>query len=82
LEQSGLLVVPISYLDTDEEIMRMMKEVNAVYVCGDSHKAVANKRYQQAFSTVLKYTHDSNKGKDKYGDDSEYFPMFVMGKGL
>lgn len=46
LEQSGLLVVPISYLDTDEEIVRMLGEVNAVYVAGDSHKAVANKRYQ------------------------------------
>jgi hypothetical protein len=41
-----MLVVPISYLDTDEEIIRMMGEVNAIYVCGDSHKAVANKRYQ------------------------------------
>jgi hypothetical protein len=62
--------------------MKMMKEVNAVYVCGDSHKAVANKRYQQAFSTILKYVDDSNKGKEKYEESNEYFPMFVMGKGI
>ena len=77
-----MLVVPISYLDTDEEIVRMLGQVNAIYVCGDSHKAVANKRYQQAFSSVLNYVHDSNKGKYKYDETNDYFPMFVMGKGL
>jgi hypothetical protein len=45
LEQSGLLVVPISYLDSDEDITRMLGEVNGIYICGDSHKAITNRRY-------------------------------------
>lgn len=76
LEQSGIIVVPISYLDEDEDILNMLKEVNGIYICGDSHKAVANTKYQESFSTILKYVNDQNK---KF---KNYFPMFVMGKGL
>lgn len=80
LEQSGIIVVPISFLDSDEEIVSMLNEVNGVYISGDSHKAVANRKYQKAFSTILKYVNDKNTDKEE--TKSDYFPMFVMGKGL
>ena len=76
------MVVPISYLDSDEEITRMLGEVNAIYICGDSHKAITNRRYQKAFSTILKFVNEANIGKDKNEQGNDYFPMFVMGKGL
>ena len=74
LEQSGVIVVPISYLDSDADIKRMLKEVNGIYVPGDSHKAIANKRYQQAFTTIMDFVQKANKV------DKDYFPMFLMGK--
>jgi hypothetical protein len=52
----------------------MMKEVNGVYVAGDSHRAITNPKYQEAFNTILKFVIKSNKA------DHEYFPMFMMGK--
>ena len=80
LEQSGIVVVPISFLDSDEEIISMLGEVNGVYIAGDSHKAVANRKFQKAFSTILKYVNDKNTDSEE--QKSDYFPMFVMGKGL
>lgn len=74
LEQSGIIVVPISFLDSDEEIISMLGEVNGIYIPGDSQKAITNKKYQKSFSTITKYVIDQNK---KNGD---YFPMFMMGK--
>jgi gamma-glutamyl-gamma-aminobutyrate hydrolase PuuD len=74
LEQSGIIVVPISFLDSEEEIVSMLGEVNGIYIPGDSQKAITNKKYQKSFSTITKYVIDQNK---KNGD---YFPMFMMGK--
>ena len=52
--------MPISFLDSDEEILSLLGEVNGIYIPGDSQKAIANKRYQQAFSTITKYVIDQN----------------------
>ena len=40
LEQAGIIVVPISYLDSEEEIVSILEEVNGVYLAGDSHTAI------------------------------------------
>ena len=45
LEQSGIRVVPISYLDSQEDIMNMLDQVNGIYCPGDSIKAIVNKQY-------------------------------------
>ena len=45
LEQSGVRVVPISFLDTDEEIISLLEQVNGVYLPGDSQKSIVNSRY-------------------------------------
>lgn len=45
LEQSGIVVVPITFLGTDEEIRNQLKKVNGVYLCGDSERSVANHQY-------------------------------------
>lgn len=74
LEQSGVVVVPISYLGSDAEIASQLKKVNGVYICGDSERSVANHQYQIAFDNVLDFVKKSNK------DYNEYFPMFMMGK--
>jgi len=74
LEQSGIRVVPISYLDTDEEIQDILDQVNAVYMPGDSHKAIVNTKYQHAFSVILKYIKKQN------ANQVDYFPCFMMGK--
>ena len=52
--------MPISYLDSDEEIESMLNEVNGVYVSGDSHKAILNRKYQTAFTTILTYVKEKN----------------------
>ena len=74
LEQSGIAVMPISYLDDKKEIKNFLREVNGVYICGDSHKAIANEKYQESFETILDFVVTSNK------EDEEYFPIFMMGK--
>ena len=61
--------MPLSYLDSDADILRMLKEVNGIYVPGDSHKAIANKRYQQAFTTVLDYVKKANARNIRYTND-------------
>ena len=43
LEQSGIRVVPISYLDSKEDIESMLDQVNGIYCPGDSIKAIVNK---------------------------------------
>lgn len=73
LEQSGIRVVPISYLDSPEEIEELLDQVNGVYLPGDSPKAISNMKYQEAFSVVFNYFKAHNKKND-------YFPMFMMGK--
>ena len=73
LEQSGIRVVPISYLDSKEDIINMLDQVNGIYCPGDSIKAIVNKQYQQSFSTILRYMKTQNEASD-------YFPMFMMGK--
>lgn len=42
LEQSGALVVPISYTKSLEEIEKELKSVNAVYIPGDSEQSITN----------------------------------------
>lgn len=66
--------MPINFLDSPAEIKAFLKEVNGVYICGDSHRAIANDRYQQSFNAIMDFVVDSNKNK------GEYFPMFMMGK--
>ena len=51
----------------------MLDGVNGIYISGDSHKAIANRKYQTAFSTILSYVKDKNT-------EDDYFPMFLMGK--
>jgi len=45
LEQAGLRVVPISYLDSEAEILKTLKQVNGIYFPGDSHKSIINTSY-------------------------------------
>ena len=73
LEQAGVRVVPISYLDDPEEIRAQLDQVNGVYLPGDSHLAVADDDYALAFATVYDYVQTHNENQD-------YFPMFMMGK--
>jgi hypothetical protein len=35
-------VLPIDFQDPNEDILKMLKEVNGIYIPGDSHKAIAN----------------------------------------
>ena len=74
LEQSCVVVVPISYTLSPEEIKAELKKVNGVYFCGDSERAVGNNQFQSAFDTIMDFVVTSNK-KQKV-----YFPMFMMGK--
>lgn len=76
MEQSGILVVPISYTKSEDEILKELKKVNALYIPGDSETSVNNDLYQKAFKTVLEFFQESNER------NKEYFPMFVMGKSI
>ena len=42
LEQSGVRVIPISYLDDFENMEAVLDQVNGVYIAGDSQKSIAN----------------------------------------
>lgn len=66
--------MPISYLDDESEILDFLKEVNGIYIPGDSHKAIANEKYQESFDTILDFVVRSNK------EVKQYFPIFMMGK--
>lgn len=74
LEQSGIIVVPLSYLDSEEQIKATLAQVNGVYVTGDSHRAIGDEKYQAAFRTVQRFVTDANQ------EEHDYFPMFLMGK--
>jgi hypothetical protein len=76
LEQSGIVVVPISFLDSEEDILKQLRSVNGVYMCGDSHTAIVNDKFQDAFSVILKYVKEANQV------EKDYFPMFMMGKSV
>lgn len=43
LEQSGIRVIPISYLDDFENIEVLLNQVNGVYIAGDSQKSILDK---------------------------------------
>lgn len=60
-------------MDSNEDIEEILNQVNGVYLPGDSIKAIINKKYQKAFTTVLNYVKTANRAND-------YFPMFMMGK--
>lgn len=46
LEQSGVRVIPISYLDSFENIEAILDQVNGVYVAGDSQRSIVDKQYK------------------------------------
>jgi len=74
LEQSGIVVIPISYLLSEAEIKDELRQVNGIYICGDSERSVANKKYQEAFDVIMDFVVESNR------EEKQYFPMFMMGK--
>jgi len=55
LEQAGIRVVPISYLDSVESILTQLEQVNGLYCPGDSERLLEDKLYQQSFKTILEY---------------------------
>ena len=61
LEQAGVRVVPISYLDSEESIESLLDQVNGIYLSGDSQKSVANRQYQRTFSLIMKYVARHNR---------------------
>ena len=42
LEQSGIRVVPISYMLDNLSLVDMLSKVNGIYLAGDSHKSIMN----------------------------------------
>ena len=74
LEQSGIRVVPIHYQDKKEDIKELLDQVNGIYIPGDSHKSLSSNQYIDTIQVVLDYV------QDRYDKDSDYFPMFCMGK--
>jgi len=73
LEQSGVRVIPISYLDDFENMEAVLDQVNGVYIAGDSQRSIADKQFVKALSFILEYVKTHNA-------ESDYFPMFLMGK--
>lgn len=76
LEQVGIRVVPISYLDSPEQILETLGQVNGVYMSGDSHKLISNRNYVQAFAFICNYA------EKQYKNNEDYFPLFFMGKSI
>lgn len=61
LEQSGIVVVPISFSLSENEILEELEKVNGVYIPGDSERSITNVKYQHAFNVVLDHVKRSNK---------------------
>jgi len=76
LEQSGIVVVPISFSLSEAEILEELEKVNGIYIHGDSDRSIDNVKYQHAFSVILEHVKRSNK------DSQVYYPMFLMGKAF
>lgn len=74
LEQVGVRVVPLSYLDDKEAILDMLRQVNGVYLPGDSQVAITHPKYRQTFQAIVDYVEETNQANE------DYFPMFLMGK--
>ena len=52
LEQAGIRVVPISYLDPIETIEAQLNEVNGLYCPGDSSKLLDDIIYRETFEFI------------------------------
>jgi hypothetical protein len=73
LEQAGIKVVPISYLDPIESIEVQLDQVNGVYCPGDSARLLDDPIYKETFKVIYDYVEKSHRVGD-------YFPLFLMGK--
>ena len=76
LEQAGVRVVPIDYHLKDEDLVELLDQVNGLYLPGDSHMAVTDAKYREAFLTSIQYA------EDQAYIVKEHFPVFMMGNTL
>ena len=64
LEQAAIKVVPISYKLSMKDIIGHLKQVNGIYISGDSKLTFENKEYQKALSTILNFASNNTLEKN------------------
>jgi hypothetical protein len=72
---SGLHVIPLSYKSTYAEMADILKQVNVVYIQGESDLFYTDQILQVAISYVLSYVFDK-------AGNNDFLPVFFMGAGL
>ena len=55
LQQGGARVVPISYRLTNDQLNRILTQVNGVYIPGDTPIILENERYLNKVSAILQW---------------------------
>jgi len=59
-----------------EERWALYDQINGIYMPGDSHTAVTDELYKEAFVDTLYYQEEQTY------DAQEHFPLFLMGNSL
>lgn len=76
LEQAGIRVVPIDYRLAKHERDELLRQLNGLYLPGDSHSTVTDEAYRHAFLDSMAFAEESALEK------KEHFPVFLMGNSL
>ena len=80
LEAAGARVVPIDYRVTEEELKRLLENLNGVYIPGDQRILVSNPRelelpFTKAVQRILHWAQEHNEKEDKH------FPVMGVAYG-
>jgi hypothetical protein len=78
LESAGARVVPIDYTLTAEELKKRLKEVNGLYIPGDSETLVhhGNLEFTNSVKTILLWAQTHNE------ENNSHFPILGVSYGF
>jgi hypothetical protein len=78
LESAGARVVAVDYTLPVEELKMVLKQINGLYIPGDSKSLVQHGNFQftNAVSTVLLWAQTHNE------EDNSHFPIMGVGYGF
>ena len=77
LEQGGARIVPISYRLTDNQLNRILSQVNGVYIPGDTPIILENERYLDKVRAILQWAQDRNQQQSP----KDHFPLIAVNYG-
>lgn len=75
LENAGARVVPVNYRLSYYKLMDLLKQINGIYIPGDSDLILSNVKYMSTLNTIYQWAQDQNV------QSTNHFPVMAVSWG-